>query len=507
MDKIRIGNDIIVNWNITRLGKPEDLESKKLKLFLRTGYEKIEISDYIVKDSVITFNFYGKDQVHTGIYVCMLIENDGELRMSTVDSSPAFELVHYYGMPRKTEYPFTFNLSTDITIGDGSGKAEKELIFTNVMGLGTTAYDFIIDAYTNGKIIVDIDEAGKYSVCPHLNVNEGSIEMLFSPLMSNDGITQTIIRVPKDSAPTREELKEPSVSQSKQEIYKLDTTVGPQTYNELKEAMDAGKMIILGDNYNLQIPNKVALEDDTITVVSPLMQMDDKIVEVTYSFKDQEEPGMTFYQKVIDTGLFIVDVSTFSQYNVLKDYINNKYTIAVKTLNRTTLATSVDINDTEIKLTYDTIVSADNVVQSVFTLKSDGTHSVTNTTFTSSGGGMSSFILNVAESDLYQKALEAYNNEYILITADGNMYFHVAMKYKVGDNIVFSYMQGGMGLVDLTIKPDNTTDSNSSNLCVTVDALDNESMTDPLSARQGKLLNDRLTALESSVNKLIAGTF
>lgn len=45
------------------------------------------------------------------------------------------------------------------------------------------------------------------------------------------------------------------------------------------------------------------------------------------------------------------------------------------------------------------------------------------------------------------------------------------------------------------------------NLCVTVDALDNESMTDPLSARQGKLLNDRLTALETAVNKLMAGTF
>lgn len=87
------------------------------------------------------------------------------------------------------------------------------------------------------------------------------------------------------------------------------------------------------------------------------------------------------------------------------------------------------------------------------------------------------------------------------------MYFLVASKYKAGDNIVFSYMKGGMGLVDLTIKPDNTTDSNSSNLCVTVDALDNESMTDPLSARQGKLLNDRLTALETAVNKLMAGTF
>lgn len=88
MDKIRIGNDIIVNWDITRIGKPEDLESKK---------------------------------------------------------------------------------------------------------------DFIVDTYTNGKIIVDIDEAGKYSVCPHLNINEGSIEMLFSPLVSNDGISQMIIRVTKGS--------------------------------------------------------------------------------------------------------------------------------------------------------------------------------------------------------------------------------------------------------------------------------------------------------------------
>lgn len=190
MDKIRIGNDIIVNWDITRIGKPEDLESKKLKLFLRTGFDKMEISDYSVKDSVISFNFYGKDQVHTGIYVCILVENEGELGMTTIDSSPAFELVPYNGMTRKTGYPFVIDLSSDITIGDGSAKAEKELIFTNVMGLGQTAYDFIVDTYTNGKIIVDIDEAGKYSVCPHLNINEGSIEMLFSPLVSNDGISQ-----------------------------------------------------------------------------------------------------------------------------------------------------------------------------------------------------------------------------------------------------------------------------------------------------------------------------
>lgn len=142
-----------------------------------------------------------------------------------------------------------------------------------------------------------------------------------------------------------------------------------------------------------------------------------------------------------------------------------------------------------------------------YTFPRTGSPTVTEIQDSLGTGGVSSFILNVSESDLYQKALAAYDSEYILITTEGVMYFLVASKYKAGDNIVFSYMQGGMGLVDLTIKPDNTTDSNSSNLCVTVDALDNESMTDPLSARQGKLLNDRLTALETAVNKLMAGTF
>lgn len=503
MDKIRIGNDIIVNWDITRLGKPEDLESKKLKLFLQTGFEKIEVSDYIVKDSVISFNFYGKDQVHTGIYVCMLVENDGELGMSTVDSSPAFELVPYYGMSRKTGYPFIVDLSTDITIGDGSGKAEKELIFTSVMGLGPTAYDFIIDAYTNGKIIVDIDETGKYSICPHLNVNEGSIEMLFSPLVSNDGITQMIIRVPKDSAPTKEELKETE-------------SIGAFLLDYLDHSLDYDYDLVLGlvgkgvpiiiksKNGYFTVCGSIINESmNTVTLSTRLNQTDvvDYIFKKGQATTERTIPGKGEETLMINWGMP-------SSFNTVSKFIYKNIVILNGDDYQTVVNTFYSADNIELS-TSPVLVGDDTKTLKMFkyTFPKIGSATVKEIQEPLGSGGISAVILNVSESDLYQRALAAFDNEYILITAENIMYFHVAMKYKSGDNIVFSYMQGGMGLVDLTIKPDNTTDSNSSNLCVTVDSLDNESMTDPLSARQGKLLNDRLTALESSVNKLIAGTF
>ena len=489
MDKIRIGNDLIVNWNITRIGKPEDLESKKLKLFLRTGFDKIEISDYIVKDSVISFNFYGKDQVHTGIYVCILVENEGELGMTTIDSSPAFELVPYNGMTRKTGYPFVIDLSSDITIGDGSAKAEKELIFTNVMGLGQTAYDFIVDTYTNGKIIVDIDEAGKYSVCPHLNINEGSIEMLFSPLVSNDGISQMIIRVTKGSAPTKEELKEPE-------------STGTFLLNYLDHALDYDYDLVLG-LVEKGVSIIIKSRDGYFAVCGSINQTD----VVDYIFKKgQATTERTTPGKGEET--LMIDWSMPSSFNTVSKFVYKNIVILNGGDYQTVVNAFYSADNIELS-TSTVLVGNDTKSLKMFkyTFPRTGSPTVTEIQDSLGTGGVSSFILNVSESDLYQKALAAYDSEYILITTEGVMYFLVASKYKAGDNIVFSYMQGGMGLVDLTIKPDNTTDSNSSNLCVTVDALDNESMTDPLSARQGKLLNDRLTALETAVNKLMAGTF
>lgn len=503
MDKIRIGNELIVNWNITRIGKPEDLESKKLKLFLRTGFDKMEISEYIVKDSVISFNFYGKDQVHTGIYVCVLVENGGELGMTTIDSSPAFELVPYNGMTRKTGYPFVIDLSSDITIGDGSAKAEKELIFTNVMGLGQTAYDFIVDTYTNGKIIVDIDEAGKYSVCPHLNINEGSIEMLFSPLVSNDGISQMIIRVTKGSAPTKEELKEPE-------------STGTFLLNYLDHALDYDYDLVLGlvekgvsiiiksrNGYFAVCGSIVDKSRNTLTLSTRLNQTD----VVDYIFKKgQATTERTTPGKGEET--LMIDWSMPSSFNTVSKFVYKNIVILNGGDYQTVVNAFYSADNIELS-TSTVLVGNDTKSLKMFkyTFPRTGSPTVTEIQDSLGTGGVSSFILNVSESDLYQKALAAYDSEYILITTEGVMYFLVASKYKAGDNIVFSYMQGGMGLVDLTIKPDNTTDSNSSNLCVTVDALDNESMTDPLSARQGKLLNDRLTALETAVNKLMAGTF
>lgn len=413
MDKIRIGNDLIVNWNITRIGKPEDLESKKLKLFLRTGFDKMEISEYIVKDSVISFNFYGKDQVHTGIYVCVLVENGGELGMTTIDSSPAFELV------------------------------------------------------------------------------------------SNDGISQMIIRVTKGSAPTKEELKEPESTGTFLLDY-LDHALD-YDYDMVLGLVEKGVSIIIKsrNGYFAVCGSIVDKSRNTLTLSTRLNQTD----VVDYIFKKgQATTERTTPGKGEET--LMIDWSMPSSFNTVSKFVYKNIVI----LNGGDYQTVVNAfySADKIELSTSPVLVGDDtksLKMFKYTFPRTGSPTVTEIQDSLGTGGVSSFILNVSESDLYQKALAAYDSEYILITTEGVMYFLVASKYKAGDNIVFSYMQGGMGLVDLTIKPDNTTDSNSSNLCVTVDALDNESMTDPLSARQGKLLNDRLTALETAVNKLMAGTF
>ena len=95
MEDIRIGNDIKVLWRIvTGDGEqPYGLEEKKLSLYMRHPFGKIEITDFSVKGNALEFMFWGKDQKYTGCYAFTLVENDGIEGMHTVDACDAFCLV------------------------------------------------------------------------------------------------------------------------------------------------------------------------------------------------------------------------------------------------------------------------------------------------------------------------------------------------------------------------------------------------------------------------------
>ena len=94
---IRIGNDLIVKWDIfistENSAEPYPLEGKKLTLYLESTYGDRQISDFTINGNQIMWTFWGKEQRNTGRFSLCLIENEGEQNMHTIDSCDAFVLV------------------------------------------------------------------------------------------------------------------------------------------------------------------------------------------------------------------------------------------------------------------------------------------------------------------------------------------------------------------------------------------------------------------------------
>lgn len=99
MEKIRIGNDIGIRWEIyVRDGEdvaPYDLTGRTLKLYLSNMYQRLEHSEFSTDGNAVVFTFRGRDQRSLGRYRLTLVENDGAEGMHTVDECDAFELVRF----------------------------------------------------------------------------------------------------------------------------------------------------------------------------------------------------------------------------------------------------------------------------------------------------------------------------------------------------------------------------------------------------------------------------
>lgn len=95
--KIRIGKDFTVVWSIYRrtADKREayDLTGLNLTLHLQNAYRTEEIKDFSVEGNTITWVFRGRDQKSIGLYSLVLIQNNGEDGMMTIDKVNAFMLV------------------------------------------------------------------------------------------------------------------------------------------------------------------------------------------------------------------------------------------------------------------------------------------------------------------------------------------------------------------------------------------------------------------------------
>ena len=92
MKNIRLGNDISIKWYVYRMNIPEDFTGKTVDVHLLDKNDVKQNFTYKIEDGVISGMFYGKNQMTTGAYRLVLVENAGKPNMVTLDYVDAFIL-------------------------------------------------------------------------------------------------------------------------------------------------------------------------------------------------------------------------------------------------------------------------------------------------------------------------------------------------------------------------------------------------------------------------------
>lgn len=147
MKKVRIGNDIAIEWSIYRLGEGEILQDKKVEVkILDPKMMPVPFSYEIVENKIIGV-FEGRIQKCVGAYTLLLLENCGELHMNTLDECNFVQLVpHSYMEGGKDESSITtekIELSTDIEVPTNGLDGDSAYYIWIKLGHHGTEEDFI----------------------------------------------------------------------------------------------------------------------------------------------------------------------------------------------------------------------------------------------------------------------------------------------------------------------------------------------------------------------------
>jgi hypothetical protein len=97
MKRIRIGNDINIEWSVKRYGQPENFYGRNLTLKMVDPNNREHTMEFTTEGNVIRTTFLGMNQELCGSYALVLVENSMEVGMTTIDKTVAFILVpHSY---------------------------------------------------------------------------------------------------------------------------------------------------------------------------------------------------------------------------------------------------------------------------------------------------------------------------------------------------------------------------------------------------------------------------
>lgn len=133
MKRKRIGNDINIAWAIMKEdGSPFDLSNGRVSLYLKNYVRKEEVKGFSVEGNVISWTFLGKNQRNTGNHSLEMVINEGADGMITTDACDFVCLVPCSCMEGGEDdagvKTGTVNLTSVITLGEGGGSIDPEIL-------------------------------------------------------------------------------------------------------------------------------------------------------------------------------------------------------------------------------------------------------------------------------------------------------------------------------------------------------------------------------------------
>ena len=273
MKTIRIGNDISVQWTITRFGEPEIFEGKDVSVKLIDKLGNDQVFDYIIHENVISGTFYGKDQITNGTYRLLLVENAGEDYMVTLD------------------YIDCFCLSNKMKNQTSNGSDTTSSINTEVIDL-TSNMDLSEDLSTYAKITyVDGQIADVKNYVDSSFYNKDEVDQIIEDLPAFDSYTKEetdrLIADVSNNIPTK--------------VSELDNDEGYLVQNDVSAFITEEAL------------EPYAKSEDIPTKVSELQN------DSSYITKDELDSSLASYAKTEDIPTKVSDLDNDSGYLVQND--------------------------------------------------------------------------------------------------------------------------------------------------------------------------------------------
>ena len=157
MYKLRVGNDINIQWRILRDSIPEDFAGKELRLLMRGTSQTIEVTGYTIEGNVLKWTYLGKDQKGPSTFTFTLIENEGKEDMFTIDKCDVLRLVSCSCQADDDDGPFDVFVDTDIVLPAPGRDGKSAYDLAVEYGYEGTEEDF-------AKMLISAGNAGVFII-------------------------------------------------------------------------------------------------------------------------------------------------------------------------------------------------------------------------------------------------------------------------------------------------------------------------------------------------------